>query len=498
MTFPKHKIITSGQLAQVLERSPGSERFCFILGSGASVESGIPSGNELEMQWMEAIMGDKVRLTDFENSAKYLYENKKIKHSFDEIKREWEKAKQDKKYLSSEYYFDLYKLYFYPYPRNGYHFLENLIERAEPSIGYHAMAKLLTRENTQNNLVITTNFDSLVEDSLFLYTDKKPLVVSHESLAQYADINVQRPVVAKIHRGLLYEPLNSTEEIAELRSEWRKSLSYAFSTYTPIVIGYGGGDQSLMAFMKEDTTQMRNGIFWCYRKQSGLPDKPILEFVEEKEGYLVAIDGFDELMLNIGGNLFKEEITPTGAENRLKSRFDRRVQLYNEQYNKAKENAQLQEILRPIEDAQQTGEAQREEEKKLTVWDYIRRGQRFAAEGKHQNAITEYSAAITLEPEFVIGYTHRGASYMSLENYDKAIANFSRAIQLDKSCGDVYMARGDAYVKVNMWQKAIQDYTDVIQIDEKRKDAYEHRADAYRSIGETELARQDDRTAETL
>ena len=37
--------------------SESSERFCFILGSGASVESGIPSGSTLEMQWMDCLMG---------------------------------------------------------------------------------------------------------------------------------------------------------------------------------------------------------------------------------------------------------------------------------------------------------------------------------------------------------------------------------------------------------------------------------------------------------
>ena len=32
-------------------------RFCFILGAGASVESGISSGNTLEMRWMDELMG---------------------------------------------------------------------------------------------------------------------------------------------------------------------------------------------------------------------------------------------------------------------------------------------------------------------------------------------------------------------------------------------------------------------------------------------------------
>ena len=62
--------------------------------------------------------------------------------------------------------------------------LSGLMEHADPSFGYHPLARLLTDEYN-NNLVITTNFDSLVEDALFLYTDQKPLTINHELTADY-------------------------------------------------------------------------------------------------------------------------------------------------------------------------------------------------------------------------------------------------------------------------------------------------------------------------
>ena len=64
------------------------------------------------------------------------------------------------------------------------------------------MAIMLT-DKGRNNLVITTNFDSLVEDALFMYTSSKPLVINHELLADYAgDPNISRPIIAKVHRGI--------------------------------------------------------------------------------------------------------------------------------------------------------------------------------------------------------------------------------------------------------------------------------------------------------
>ena len=82
----------------------------------------------------------------------------------------WQRAKKEGGQIPSSYYFDIYTLRFFPNPRNGYSYLEKIMERCDPSLGYHTLAKLLTEGNL-NNLVITTNFDSLVEDALFLYTE---------------------------------------------------------------------------------------------------------------------------------------------------------------------------------------------------------------------------------------------------------------------------------------------------------------------------------------
>lgn len=101
---------------------------------------------------------------------------------------------------ASEDYFDIYKLKFYPNYDDGYFYLEKAMENAHPGFGYCHLANILA--DTRHNLVITTNFDSLTEDALFVYTDKKPIVVGHESLADYARINSSRPVIAKINRGL--------------------------------------------------------------------------------------------------------------------------------------------------------------------------------------------------------------------------------------------------------------------------------------------------------
>ncbi len=51
--FPKSKILSTEHFINTFKTGmKNNERFCFVLGSGASVESGIPMGGTLEMEWL--------------------------------------------------------------------------------------------------------------------------------------------------------------------------------------------------------------------------------------------------------------------------------------------------------------------------------------------------------------------------------------------------------------------------------------------------------------
>ena len=68
--------------------------------------------------------------------------------------------------LRSEDYFTLYDLRFEGTSNSASTFLEEHMTGKSPSCGYYYLADLLC--NTKNRLVITTNFDSLMEDALFI------------------------------------------------------------------------------------------------------------------------------------------------------------------------------------------------------------------------------------------------------------------------------------------------------------------------------------------
>ncbi len=79
-------------------------------------------------------------------------------------------------------------------------------------------------------------------------------------------------------------------------------LNHIFKIYTPVVIGYGGNDGSLMGFL-ESIEKVEGGIFWCYREADGMPVKRINNLVAKHNGRMIPIDGFDDMMLQLNNKL---------------------------------------------------------------------------------------------------------------------------------------------------------------------------------------------------
>jgi len=95
----------------------------------------------------------------------------------------------------------LYRARFGRDAEEGFAYLESLMTGRSPSFGYSLLAHILA--STRHRVVITTNFDNLVSDALFVYSGATPLVCGHESLVPFARAHVRRPLIVKLHRDLL-------------------------------------------------------------------------------------------------------------------------------------------------------------------------------------------------------------------------------------------------------------------------------------------------------
>lgn len=504
-TIEQYRIISTKQLVKAIrDVDNNSERFCFILGSGASVSSGIPAGGELERKWMEEMEKDP-GFAEIRTTAARLQADNHLEHEFNEIEEAWQKAKKPGTALSSEYYFDIYKLRFFPNHRNGYHYLEKIMANAKPSFGYHPLALMLT-ESGGNNLVITTNFDSLVEDALFMYTDSKPLVINHELLADFAgDPNIKRPIIAKVHRGIFFDPLNRPEETNELKGKWHDVLVSVFQSYTPIVIGYGGGDNSLMELLLDENVKMKNGIYWCYVEEYGLPGEKIQTLVQQKKGYFVRTAGFDAVMLAIGNALFFDKIGVHETEQYLNDRTNTQIENYEKEYKRLTEyeekigaasaekennqsNNEFKQEIEKIESRGTASENEREQANQMTAWDYWRQGNRYLELKDYANAVECYTNAIIKQPDTAVYYNERGVAYYNLGEHEKAIPDYCKAIELKPDNATFYSNRGLSYDTLGEYEKAIADYNKAIELDAANEFAYNNRGFTYNNLGEYEKA----------
>lgn len=288
--------------------------FLFILGAGASKSSGIKTGGEFVDDWLHRLHERSMdREVPFDL---WLRENRAGIANFSPAD-------------PAAAYPYVYERLFGGRAQAGFSYLEKEMRGARPGYGYAVLAQILA--TTQHNVVLTTNFDNLVADALLLSSDTYPLVCGHESLARFAGARQRRPVVIKLHRDLLLEPKNTSQELEELAASLRTTATDLLRTYTPIVIGYGGNDGSLMGLLEAiEPGAFKNGIYWCYRESDSLPRQRILGFLSKHRGALVPISDFDGLLFLLGERLSCQEplgIIQRKAEEHQKSLRESRIEL---------------------------------------------------------------------------------------------------------------------------------------------------------------------------
>ncbi|WP_122564439.1 SIR2 family protein [Pseudomonas viridiflava] len=296
-------------------------QFAFILGAGASVTSGIPTGQQLAQKWLRDLY------------LRECLDNRTIDQWIDASGLGDGDLKFDN---AAEYYPQIFERRFEGDREAGYAELEVAMEGKAPSLGYSLLAEII--QHTRHKVVVTTNFDNLVADALAMHAHRSPLVVAHESLAGFVRPQMRRPLVAKIHRDLYLNPLNDTVGVSNLEQGWKTALKKLFQHFTPIVIGYGGNDGSLMNMLLElEPGDISGRIIWCYRTGSTPPQKAI-DVLKKHKGILVEVTSFDQFMLRLAANLVTDFDVAAIAE-RTAQLGEVRAARYREQATELYESA---------------------------------------------------------------------------------------------------------------------------------------------------------------
>lgn len=429
-----------GLLAEIRKLHQQGRSLAFILGAGASASSGIPTGGKLAYGWLqewhqrECLEPD----TDLQSWAREQLKNPAfITH------QDAKPAYQD----AASHYATIFERRFAGDYTSGYAALEDAMEDAAPSVGYSILAKIL--DETHHRVVVTTNFDNLVADAMAIHASRSPLIVGHEALAGFARPQLRRPLVAKIHRDLHLAPKNDREGVNTLEQGWGNSLSQLFQYSTPLVLGYGGNDGSLMGFLNDlPAGHIPGRLFWCYRDEP--PAQNVLATIAKHSGVIVKISGFDEFMQEL-----VKQVLPEFKLGQLVRDIDQlakeRKEKYREAIKKNPDSWWVVELAAQAETDMDKREAIYREGLKKFPQSAELAGNfaNFLADQRHDYDEAEryYRKALELDPSHA-AHTGNFANFLASQrhDYDKAEHYYRKALELGPN--DPYALANFAHLRL--------------------------------------------------
>lgn len=458
--------ITSNRfLKMIVDKCQKGQQFCFILGAGASCSSGIKMGQDLICQWRDELQNC---------GLDYIRENAR------KAKIPWSKCEKmfrnDYK-LCNEDYFILYDLRFAQNYTEGYQFLEDLMENKVPNIGLLYLGCLL--KYTKSNLVITTNFDHLLEDALHQLSGRHPLVLGHEHLARFMESGLgRRPVIAKIHHDLFLNPMNRSNELLKLQREWKRPLSMALTRYTPIVIGYAGGDKTLMRLLGK---LKMDGVFWCTRSGHEPPEKA-KKIIKKNNGHWVKITDFDTLMYQLVRHI------PKAGKNWV---ADCNV-------NHIIDNANISIDILTINEDEVERIRQAIKQDPNNAFLYYLYGIALQQMGNLPEALKNKSITIKQDPNNASFYRSRSMSYRAIKAYAEANEDKTKAVDIIPDDAWLYYLRGLALHQNALYEDALKAITQAIRLEPDHASFYYSRSATYRKLDHLPDAQLDIRRAEEI
>lgn len=275
-TFRK---MTAGEFTRRLKKMcehPDS-RFAFFLGAGCSVSSGIPDAARLVRQhWLP-------RLRDLRDPARK-----------DVDKWAAENFSGYEPGTAAAFYGEVMEELFL-LPEERQREIELLCDARFPGFGYAALASLMTQSDGRFNVALTTNFDDLMADALYLFTKVRPLVAPHESLGNYLRPTRTRPLIVKLHGDHRLAPLNTVRSTDDIRKDVEKRVRSVIRDRGLIFMGYGGNDESIVELLSEFTEEaLPLGVYWF---GSEPPAGALRTWLESRQAVWVDQADFDESML---------------------------------------------------------------------------------------------------------------------------------------------------------------------------------------------------------
>jgi tetratricopeptide (TPR) repeat protein len=116
----------------------------------------------------------------------------------------------------------------------------------------------------------------------------------------------------------------------------------------------------------------------------------------------------------------------------------------------------------------------------------LRQAQELFAEGKERESIEAFTRALEAGADPYISHLSRGVGYVKVQDIDNALSDFSKAISLNKQSARAYFFRGMAYMMKNEFENAVSDFTNALEYKHDYGMAKFCRAVSYARLGNSE------------
>lgn len=269
-----------------------------FLGAGASISSGIPTGQDLIWYFKKQIYCTENNISPDRFRDLNIDSVRKLFQDYFDAKGNY-----PPRWSKDEYSFYFEKCYNSREARKN--FIDSIVARRKPSDGYLCLGNLILDSRINN--VWTTNFDNLVETAINQLDFTFVVNNYSSSNAKSLSLSNSYPSIYKLHGDFRYDYMqNTSEELKALEGKIYESFLNKLMDKALLVIGYSGTDNSIMNFFENNASNERflnKGLFWAIKKGSS-PSARVFDLLKKmiqngKEARLIEIDGFDDFFHKI-------------------------------------------------------------------------------------------------------------------------------------------------------------------------------------------------------
>lgn len=279
---------------------PEFDKLDFFLGSGASLQAGIPTGNDLIWKFKKELYCSENDISpDLFKDIQSPFKRKILQDYFD--------TKNDYPilYADNEYSFYFKKCYSTLQARQT--LISNYVNNVAPSLGHLCLGNFIITDKIPT--VWTTNFDELIEAGVKKLNPAYSLNVissaNKDSLNSITNNNFH--TLYKLHGDYRYDEIQNTDdELKSLETTISEKFSKSLFNRGLVIIGYAGKDNSIMQVLEQNIDNenfLSKGLYWLTPNKKILSErvKLLMERAcnKNENSCVIEINDFDDFMYSM-------------------------------------------------------------------------------------------------------------------------------------------------------------------------------------------------------